>query len=186
MSGARPNWFVAWPIAPEGWLERLPPPPARVRRFHSDDLHATIAFFGAVDEKAARRGFDALTSFPWVAHEVVLGRVRLMGSPRHGSALAALLDEGQAPVVEWMRVARDPCLAAAGARPDERAPLPHVTLARIQRRASRPERRAAIAWAEGLDLGAPRVRLGAPALYTWSTDRRERLFRIVAERRVAG
>jgi 2'-5' RNA ligase len=55
-----PNWFIALPVSPLGWFERLvPPPPAGFRAFHPDDLHLTIAFLGAVDDATASRGWHA-------------------------------------------------------------------------------------------------------------------------------
>jgi len=39
-------------------------------------------------------------------------------------------------------------------------------------------------WASSLDLSGVRQTLGRIALYTWAELRRERLFRIVAERKL--
>ena len=79
-----------------------------------------------------------------------------MGSARRYSALSALL----------------------------RKPKAHVTLARPKRRATERERAAGLVWASELDVRAVRVRLDRVALYTWDEARDERLFRIVAERRL--
>ena len=54
-----------------------------------------------------------------------------------------------------------------------------MTLARIQRRAKGADRREAIRWAESLDVGRASFHVASVALYTWSTDREERLFQIV-------
>jgi hypothetical protein len=51
----------------------------------------------------------------------------------------------------------------------------------ISRRAARAEAERALAWALALDLGAPSCRLDRIALYTWSEDRSQSLFRIVRE-----
>lgn len=184
----RPNWFAAWPVEETAWLRRVPPAPPAVRAFRAEDLHVTIAFFGDVSAETAERGFRALEAVGEEADggaqptRIRLGAVRLMGSPRRGSALSAVAaadDPGMRGVLGWMARARDAALAAAGARPDDRPPLPHVTLARIQRRADRDARRRAIDWADAIDLGAPTIALARPALYTWAEDRSERLFRIV-------
>ena len=50
----QPNWFIATPIAPGRWFDRVSAPPSGIRRFHPEDLHATVAFLGAVREEAAR------------------------------------------------------------------------------------------------------------------------------------
>ena len=73
-------------------------------------------------------------------------------------------------------------LGAAGARPARHPPRPHVTLARPQRRASDAQRARGLAWAAELALPVPTVRLDRVALYTWSDNRKERLFRMVEVR----
>lgn len=179
MSSPHANWFVGLPIRAEGWFERLPEPPRGVRRFSAGDLHATVAFLGAVGDEAARRGFAAARAWPTGPLPVRLGPVRPFGSKRHPSALSAVFGEGNDAVVDAISEVRDEVLAAADARPDPRPPLPHVTLARIGRRAGPEDRRHALAWARTVDLGAVSTVLDRVALYTWSDDRRRSLFRIV-------
>jgi hypothetical protein len=60
-----------------------------------------------------------------------------------------------------------------------------MTLARIQRRANAHERRQALRWAQTIDLRSVTFTAPSVALYTWSDDRQERLFRIV-ERHIFG
>lgn len=185
MSRAQPNWFIALPVEPGSWMELLGEPPSGVRVFAPGDLHVTVAFLGAVDEAAASDAFCIAEAWPTAPIPVRLGPLRPLGAHRKPSALSATISEGTEPVAGGIVAVRDEMLDVARARPDTRAPLPHVTLARITRRASTAERRAALAWAEGLDLGAPRVMLDRIALYTWSADRRTRLFDVVEERRIA-
>jgi hypothetical protein len=59
-----------------------------------------------------------------------------------------------------------------------------MTFARIQRRASAAERRAAYEWFERLDLTRARFAARDVALYTWATDRQARLFDVVERRRM--
>ncbi len=180
-----PNWFVGLPVDAGAWFAQLPPPPPGVRCFHPDDLHATIAFFGPVDEAAARRGFEAL-AWELGALDVTLGEVVPMGSSRRPSAYSAVLGEGREAVEAAMGPARERACAAAGVEPDRRPPEAHVTIARPAKSASEQERRAGLRWASALELGAPRVRLGRVALYGWALDRRlGPLFRIVAETELA-
>lgn len=101
-----------------------------------------------------------------------------LGSPRRPSALSALVAEGRSELASAIGQLRGPLLLAAGAPPDTREPLPHVTLARIQRKASSSERRAAVAWASELDLSSVSFCIDALGLYTWAQDRAERLFTI--------
>ncbi len=177
-----PNWFIAIPVPGYGWYERIPEAPSAVRRFAEVDLHMTVAFLGAVDERRARAAFTISQDWPTGPIDISLGSVQPMGNPRRASALSTVV-EPAAPVLEQAIVtARDGMLACAGATPDRRPPFPHVTLARIGRRATKQERRDAIAWAAAIDLGAPAVTLERIALFSWSLDRRASLFRIVADR----
>ncbi|MGB5809906.1 MAG: hypothetical protein WBG86_05200, partial [Polyangiales bacterium] len=92
-----PNWFIGFPMQVEG-LD-LESPPARVRAFHPDDLHCTVAFLGSVDRGAATRAWG-------IAVDLVTGlrvrgtfdAIRALGDPRNPSALAAIVAEGVAPL----------------------------------------------------------------------------------------
>jgi RNA 2',3'-cyclic 3'-phosphodiesterase len=179
------NWFVGLPVDPGAWFAALPAPPSGVRCFHPEDLHATVAFFGPVDEVSARRGFEAL-GWQLGALDVTLGEVVPMGSSRRPSAYSAVLREGREVVEAAMGPARERACAAAGVEPDRRAPKAHVTIARPAKSASELERREGLRWASSLDLGAPRLRLERVALYGWSLDRgKGPLFRVVSEVRLA-
>jgi 2'-5' RNA ligase len=70
---------------------------------------------------------------------------------------------------------------AAGCSADPRPPLAHVTLARPMRRATTSEVAQAVSWAKGLKLEGATVQLDRIALYTWTQDRTNALFQVVAE-----
>lgn len=162
---------------------RLPPAPRRVRVFGASDLHVTLAFLGSVQEQEARDAWARIGSFS--SFRAVTGsfeRVQPLGHPRKPSAISAIVDEGREAMTEMIAEARGPLLAAADAPPDDRAPLPHMTLARVQRRAQSAERREALRWAEGIELRGISFTAASVALYTWALDRQERLFRIVEQR----
>lgn len=173
------NWFVALPVPAAGWFERVGEAPRGVRLFHPDDLHLTVAFLGAVSEEAARRGFAEARAFPLRVREALLGPVVPMGNKRRPSALSARLLEGEREVAQAITTVRDAICDAAGAPRELRPALPHLTVARPLRSATYAERSSALEWATSLDLGAPRVSLTCVALYTWSAERRERLFAIL-------
>lgn len=180
-----PNCFVGLPVDPTGWYERrVSRPPPRTRRFPAADLHLTVAFFGPVPLERAVQAWRQVVAEAELGGplEVRLGVVAPMGNPRRPSALSVLLADGRDEVIALLRRLRDPLLDAAGARPETRPPLPHVTIARPQRLASDEDRRRAIAWARSVDLQEVTLRLDRIALYTWAEDRRERLFRVVMER----
>jgi 2'-5' RNA ligase len=139
-----------------------------------------LGFLGAVQESEARKAWaliDGFSSFRCV--EGTFEQVKPLGHPRKPSALSAIVASGRDELSEMVLEARAPLLAAADARPDERPPLPHMTLARIQRRANAAERREALRWAEGLDLRTASFRVDSVALYTWSAQRELRLFDVV-------
>lgn len=161
---------------------RIPPAPARVRVFAASDLHVTLGFLGTVEEAEARKAWELIDTFP--CFRTVTGSfvgVVPLGNPRKPSALSAMIDAGREAFSEMIAQARGPILAAAGAPEDTRPPLPHMTVARIQRRANAVERRQALRWAERIELEGASFTSTSVALYTWSDDRQTRLFRVVAK-----
>jgi 2'-5' RNA ligase len=169
-----PNWFVAFVVDAPWIVEALGSPPAGVRAFHPDDLHATLAFFGGVGEARARAGWAAL-EIALTPRAITLGAVVPLGA----SALSATLDDVE---ITRAMTSREAVWAAAGAARDDRAPLAHVTVARMARRASAEARAAALAWSAALRLETVPARIDRVALYVGRTDRRERLFDVVESR----
>ena len=167
-------------------LRLHPAPPRRVRVFATSDLHVTLGFLGSVEESDARRAWDRIGDYP--SFQRVTGSfsgIEPLGRPAKPSALSAMVDAGREPLAEMIAEARETLLSAAGAPEDTRPPLPHMTLARIQRRANAAERRQALRWAHTIDLRGVTFTAPSVALYTWADDRQERLFQIV-ERYVFG
>lgn len=183
----RPNWFFAFPVH-GSFLEALPELPSGFRRFHPEDVHLTLAFLGRCGEAAAARALSALDGLLPILRQppipISLGTVTPMGSRQRYTALSALLDRGEPEARACLAVARDTLTEAALGRRERRAPKPHVTLARPRRKANARDREAGLSWAKQLDLSQVHATLDRVALYTWSEARRERLFRIVAERRL--
>lgn len=172
-----PSWFIGLPAPFE--LDLTPPP--RVSVLHRDDRHVTLAFLGACGEAPARAAWEVAARLELEAVEATLEGTALLGPPRRPSAIAGLVGRGRERLEEAM-AARDELRAVVGLPAEERPPLPHVTLARIARRADAAARRAAAQWAESLELRTPPLRLDHLALYTWSEDRRVRRYRVVAQR----
>lgn len=185
----RANWFIGWPLSVPGLDERLGEAPKDVRLFAANDLHLTLAFLGPVGAERAGSAFDRLDVAALSRVDVSFGNVVVMGDPGKGTALAAELTDGGQTLTQQMRRDRDRLLAAAGARPEGREPLPHLTVARIGRRATPAARRAALTWAAALDLRGLGSSADRIALYTWSADRSRgtgNLFRIARERALGG
>ncbi|HKO91561.1 MAG TPA: 2'-5' RNA ligase family protein, partial [Polyangiaceae bacterium] len=185
----RPNWFFAFPVD-GAFLRELPELPGSLRRFHEEDVHLTLAFLGGVGEAAAERSLAALderlASTPVPSIEVSLGEVVPMGGSRSRyTALSALLARGRPEATACITALRDVLTETANGRREQRAAKPHVTLARPRQRATDADRQAGLVWAAQLDLGGVHATLDRIALYTWSERRQARLFRIVAERRLA-
>ena len=180
----RPNWFIAFPLD-GAFLQRLPPLPPGFLRYHPQDVHLTLAFLGPCGEAGAERAWNALETglaqAGLVPFEITLGDVQGLGSRRPYSTLSALVAGGRELAGAALALESDLKFAATG-RPSKRAPNPHVTLARVRGRAAAGRHEAGLAWARGLELGGQRLRLDRIALYTWAELRRERLFRIVADR----
>jgi len=184
----RPNWFLAFPIAGTFVLE-LPPLPSNFRPFHPEDVHLTLAFLGGCGEPAALRALAALDASlsrsSVSAISASLGSVVPMGGSKTTySNLSALLEEGRAEASACLAALRDVLTEAATGRRERRPPKPHVSIARVRTRATPSDRQAGLAWAAQLNLRAERAQLDRIALYTWSEKRHDRLFQIVAERRL--
>ena len=185
----RPNYFFAFPVDGQ-FVQNLPTPPAFFRLFHAEDVHLTLSFLGGCGEPAAERALaaldQALAREPRGSVEVSLGKVVPMGPARAYSALSALLDHGAEPTKQLVAGLRDVLSEAALGRREQRPPKPHVTVARPRSNATEASRQAGLTWAAELDLRSVQATLSRIALYTWSEgNRRERLFRIVAERPLA-
>lgn len=180
----RPNWFIAFPLD-GAFLARLPPPPARFRLFHEEDVHLTLAFLGGVAEATARRTFDELKARlveqPIASMDVSLGALVPMGRSGAYTALSALLEIGREEAELLIGEQRHALTQAASGRSDRRKPKAHVTIARPERRATAEDRARGLEWARQIDIRDVRARLDRVALYTWHERRRERLFRIADE-----
>lgn len=181
-----PNWFVALPVDPGRWFAPLVrTAPSLLRVFHPDDIHVTVAFLGSCGEAGARRAWDRVVAE--LRHRqprpmtVTLGEIVPMGNPKRPSALSVVIAEGAAPVAELIGALRPEAWSAADARPDDRPPRPHITVARPRRKASGAERKAAIRWATDQPPVKADVTLDRVALLTWAEDRRARQFRAVEQ-----
>ncbi|MCB9550640.1 MAG: 2'-5' RNA ligase family protein [Myxococcales bacterium] len=177
------NWFIGLPVAGDCVAAlRAAGPGAPVRWVPAGDLHVTVAFLGAVGEAAARRAWATVGALPGT-FELALGSLALFGPPRRFSAVGfEPMGPGRAAAVACIEAARARALAAAGARPDARAPRPHVTVLRPRAEATAAERAAIAAWVAAPRADAGAVRVDRVALFTWAADQPRRLFRVVEAR----
>jgi RNA 2',3'-cyclic 3'-phosphodiesterase len=184
----RPNWFFGFPLD-GAFVLQLPALPANFRRFHPQDVHLTLAFLGACGNAGAERALALLDQHlerePQPSMAISLAEVVPMGGSRRTySALSALLDQGRAEASACIVALRDLLTLTAAGGTEKRPPKPHVSIARPRSRASALDREAGLSWASSLQLRSVHARLDRIALYTWSETRHERMFQIVAERRL--
>ncbi|MBX9813867.1 MAG: 2'-5' RNA ligase [Proteobacteria bacterium SG_bin5] len=137
-----------------------PPPAIRARlselmagipdaRWQSDaQLHLTLRYIGEVDARMADDVLLALGQLRGAAPEVALAGVGRFGGERAGDALWA----GVAPAAPLALLHKkvDQALARIGLPREGRAYLPHITIARLPRRASAPAVEAFLARHAGL------------------------------------
>jgi 2'-5' RNA ligase len=183
----KPNWFVGLPVAAEPWLSRLvADAPDDLRLFHPEDLHATVAFLGGCGPERARRAWEEVHRLEGSSFSVSLGGLKAMGNPRRPSALSVVVDQGHPQAVALIESLRGPMIEVAGARPDPRPVLPHITVARVERKASACQRRAALAWVESKAPVGAELTIDRICLYTWAENRPIRQFRKVEQRLLDG
>ncbi len=182
----QPNWFFALPVPAETWLHTvLHDLPEACRAFAPEDVHMTVAFLGALPPQRVAAMVAALDQIQANAFTIHLGEVLALPNPKRPSALSFAVTTGQAQAAAMIANHRDHLLAAAGAAPDRRPPLPHITVARPSRGSGPQGLHEALAWAKRCPAPPQAIAIERIALYTWSEDRRTRQFRIVAEKRLA-
>lgn len=182
------NWFIGWPAdhwTPADAVTRmqaaLPLPPAS-RPMTGDDLHVTLAFLGACGEQAAQQAFDCALVQARTMPTTIDLQARawaLLGSSQSPSAVALEMADSGGEIQRLIADHRPQLYDAAQARPDRRPPRPHVTVARLDRRLpTSPRHQLAHALGQRPPPEA-RLSLNALALFTWTEQRDERLFRRV-------
>jgi len=180
---SRPNWFVALPLpAAAGWQQAAAAAPEALRRFAAADLHCTVAFLGPCGEERALAAWQALCDQPLAALLVSAGGWRGLGPSRQPSAYGLTFAQGRQPLEQLLVQAGGRALQAAGCPPSAHAPLPHITLLRPRRREAAQWCEPMQQWMQTAPLPPEPALLQELALYTWSEDRRERLFQIVRSR----
>lgn len=174
------NWFLGWkPSPPPDWLADLRQgAPTGIRWFHLDDCHITLAFLGRLSAEKVRQIRERLEIAVAQQMTAIIGKPLLLPSSRRFSALAFAV-ESQA-LSDAIAEQRNLWAALAGIPPESRDPLPHLTFARPERRASFPQLRAIRNWMN--ELRPPSdctVSFEGPMLFTWDDDRAVRQFKVV-------
>ena len=176
----RPNWFVAVPVPAEDWLsDVLADMPRECRGFVPGDVHMTVAFLGAMDPQRADAVIETMKSLNSGPMTIKLGSLLALPAPKRVSALSFGVSEGKDRAKSLIGQCRSPLIETAGARPDHRPPLAHITIARPLRKAGAEGRRIALDWAQRVQPPDLTINLTELALYTWAEDRRVRQFQVV-------
>jgi 2'-5' RNA ligase len=174
-----PNWFVAIPAPHPALLPWAGAMPPGLRLFHPADLHLTVAFLGPMPPERAGAVLEQMRQVRFEPFGLVPSRLVGLPAPAHISALALEVGEGHAQAVALMQAWRAGFWEAAGATPDPRPPLPHLTVARPDRLAGAAGQAAALTWLATAPVPTTRIWADRLALYTWHPDRQQRQFTIV-------
>lgn len=177
-----PNWFIAFPVQDSSWLAALLQGlPEGIRGFSPADLHLTLAFLGPATEGQARCAWREATAQLPPSLPIRFRRLEAFGGSKNPTAFSLTLSEGHEALVRVMAAQTQRLQALAGAKLETRAPRPHVTVARPSARArgSRAVAEAAQRWVMQASPPDQRVWLQQLSLFTWSAERRERLFEVV-------
>lgn len=178
-----PNWFVAWPVTGlDDLLADLKrEAPGGLHFLDPADLHITFAFLRRYDPVIEGKMARLLETLPLSGIDAGTDQLIALPQPRRFSALAFSLRTGlaeaNAQIAKWCaKICRE-----AGAPIDTRAKLPHVTIARPDRRIGADDRQAALDWLEQVNASPRRVafRLERPRLYTWTDRTSERRYRVL-------
>jgi RNA 2',3'-cyclic 3'-phosphodiesterase len=181
------NWFVGLPVnTASGWLQKcLSKPPHAFRAFTPEDIHLTVAFFGRVSADKPPLIIEAMKQLNAIPFSITLGSLRALPSPKRISAISFELSQGQDNAAELIASWRTKLFVASGSSSDTRLPLPHITIGRPKRQATRQELRDILDWAEQIAPPTDEILIDRAALYTWSDDRKVRQFNIVYEQILA-
>jgi 2'-5' RNA ligase len=175
-----PNWFVAWPLVGcRDWLASLEAEaPGGLQFLDPDDVHVTLAFLGRHDHALVPKIAGLLNGLPLNGVEITPGEFVALPQPRRFSALAFTVGAGRQELEKQIAKWRDRICREAGARLETRAPLPHFTVARPERRIGAADRDAALAWIEQLPPQTTvRLQLDRPRIYAWSEPGATRRYR---------
>ena len=170
------SWFIGFPAQLELELK----PPKGVRILAKEDRHLTVAFFGQCGETRARKAFALAPRPPTV--EVTLGDTVMLGRQERPCAMAVTIEEGRSELESFIKEWRNTLRKAAGLRAEQGTPLPHITLARVGRRAAEDQYEAAVRWWQRYRSGPLRHRLTRLALFAPAEPDAKTSYCILGER----
>jgi 2'-5' RNA ligase len=178
-----PNWFAAIPVELPGddFASLQRGAPDGLRWFAPEDLHVTIAFFGAFREERLEAVASAIMELPRPDIRVTVGTMLALPSTRRFSAVSLSVADGRGEASAWLKHHHGALMRAAGLPPDPREPVPHITIARPLRQAPPWQRRSILNWMEQRQPPPAVLHLRRLALYRGMEDRTARQFHVLVE-----
>ncbi len=161
-----PSWFIGLKVSEsDDLLAVTAGAPPGISKTHPEDLHLTLAFLGEVDEAAAGRAFAIASARVPAVINAATGSSILLGPQACPWAICASITDGAEAVTDLVSALADNCRLAVGLQPEERAPLPHCTLASIDRGVGDELRAELLDWGAGLQTSGHSIVLDVLGLY---------------------
>lgn len=175
------SWFVAWPVVTAGswYADLIDQAPGGLRLFDPEDLHVTLAFMGTFKPELERKLISLLRGLPFREIDASGGRLIPLPQPRRFSALALTLDKGRIDTTGQIARWRDRLCRESGAKIESGDPLPHLTIARPEKKIGSDGRGRALDWAESLKPTGFEFRLTQPRIFVRSNELEDRQFRLL-------
>ncbi|MES0490019.1 MAG: hypothetical protein ABUK01_08515 [Leptospirales bacterium] len=168
----KPNWFVAFSVSPDSWYEEVYKTVEEpMYKYHPEDLHSTVAFFGSLDEEGVERVKRVMDTFDEKSLLVTLGKLLFLPTLQKYSAVSYSVDEGNAVLQNYIQKYRDQFFIAAKQDVDSRPPLPHVTIVRPPKKTTVGENRKFSKSIQKLSTPRNKILINTLSLYTWSENR---------------
>ena len=173
----RPNYFVALPVSLGDWYETFKNTvPHNLKISSAVDLHITVSFLGNISPDISKKLCTVLQNIDPVCFDFSLATLMPLPSKRHFSALSFSLNVGREQISRYMSTHRNTFHNIAGTQPDHRGPLPHITVARPQKRATVQERSGILDWMQTVSPPQLTFKTGKLSLYTWADDRKKKQY----------
>lgn len=151
-----------------------------LRAYAPEELHVTLAFLGKHDPGLEKKLGLLLRSLAIPGAEVLLGPLIALPQERRFSAIAWSMGFGVEKLNAVIEKRRARICREVGAKLDTRAPLPHITIARPERKISTEDRDLVLDWMPTCTPPAQRVVLDPPAIYRYAPPGSDRQFERVA------
>jgi 2'-5' RNA ligase len=177
------NWFAAFKVESSQWYQdiaaKIPP---EIKLFHPDDLHMTISFLGNYNDEKLEDVKKAIESTFFKPFNLYAHRFILLPKESNFSAFCLEFDSSESGLYLQIEKSRENIYKAAGITPDKKKFIPHVTMGRPPRSTSNSERKKIADFVNKLSNFDVKIYIKSSAIYTWSDNRKEKMFKIIFEK----